>query len=214
MYRLFADTTNWDHVATKNWQVEGGPTAGLGLVYGVEAKILIFTHGDLNKKKGFLLLSQSIGAKWEAKTPNGLLEMILTKGGMLKKGADGIGYNPTNFSPPANVDVDKAFSVDVLNGAVGCAYSGGSSIGIIENGFSIATFYSARGKGRHLFRMDEVTLQGTIGIGVNASSFSESILLDLNKQSMATEKATGLQDFNRSQTGTRSPYWRGPGGGI
>lgn len=218
MIELFAETSSWSNVATRNWSIAGGESVGLGVVLGGEAKILVFTHNDLGKKKAFLMLSGSFGGRAEAVFPaepvlgvikGGILDTLLSWAGHAKRASDGTGVDPLNYSPPIKVNVTRPFSVSELNYAVAGSWSAGTSAGVVDAGLALFSFHSTP-DGRQLFSMEEATLRGIIGVGINASSVQGSVLIDLG----TPKKATGLKDFNSRQTGTRSPYWRGPGGGI
>jgi hypothetical protein len=206
MIELFTETSSWSNVATRNWSIAGGESVGLGVVLGGEAKILVFTHNDLGKKKGFLMLSGSFGGRAEAVFPaepvlgvikGGKLEKLLELAGHAKRFSDGTGVDPFNYSPPIKVNVTRPFSVSELRHAVAGSWSSGTSAGVVDAGLALFSFHSTP-DGRQLFSMEEATLRGIIGVGINASSIQGSVLIDLQRP----PNARYFQD-----TGSKKGQW-------
>ena len=221
MMELFKDTSSWENVATENWAVAGGESIGLGAVLGGEAKVMQFTHGDLKTSKALLMVSGSVGAKFEAEIPvggvmglvkGGLVDTILNWGGHVKKVTDGSGVNPLNFSPPANVYVKTPFSLKDLEFANAVTVGAGTTGGVVEAGLTIFTFHHR--DGRQLFTMEDLSLQGAIGAGINMGSFQASRLINLRPTALPASQRAANRQFQENLPYKYSPYNRGPGGGI
>lgn len=219
MQELFIDTSNWDNVATSKWSVSGGESIGLGAIIGGEAKIMVFTHNELNRSKGFLMVSASIGAKLEAKVPKtgvmglasgGFVDKVLNYGGHAKQVSDGAGVNPLNFSPPAEVNVKTPFSIKDLEFANGVSVSVGATGGIVDTGVAGFSFYHRNG--RHLFTMSEVTVQAAIGAGINMGTLQGSRLINLAPSQLSAAEQAAIQQQKKSIPWEHSPSRRPAGG--
>lgn len=204
MNELFADVSNWENVATKNWKVAGGQSLGLGAILGAEAKIMSFTHGDLNSKKAFVMTSVSAGFKLEAEFGIGWVDKLLSWGGYAQKVSDTSGVSPLNFSPPQNIRAKRPFSIKDLRNAKGVSGSVGATGGVVDTGVELFTFHRFSDDVQ-LFTMDDATVRMTLGAGINMGSLRGSILVDL--QHPPNEKY--FQD-----TGSKKGQWYHSGGKI
>lgn len=210
MMELFADTSSWDTVATKNWAVAGGESLGLGAVFGAEFKILQFTHQDLGKTKGLLMVSASVGAKLEASVDAGWLKTLLEWGGHAKKVSDGSNANPFNYSPPAKVRVDRAFCLKDLEFANAVSGSVGATGGVVDAGVAMFAFFARNGQ--KLFSMDDVTVQGCLGAGINMGSLQGSRLINLRPTALSPAQQAANRQFQKNIPYKYSPSRRPAGG--
>lgn len=144
MNELFANVSTWENVATENWKVSGGQSLGLGAVLGAEAKIMSFTHGDLNTKKAFVMTSISGGIKLEAEFGVGWVDTLLSWGGHAQKVSDASGVSPLNYSPPQNLWAKRPFSIQDLRNAKGISGSVGATGGVVETGVEMFSFHRSK----------------------------------------------------------------------
>jgi hypothetical protein len=175
---LFSDTSGWRKVATKNWAVAGGRSmaSNFKVIFGGEAKILVFTQLDLKKSAGLLLTSASIGSQLGLHLETERITRALGIGSKVKDAQSATGLNPLDFSPDAKVHVNRPFCFADLHGAM----SGGGSVGAtfgVEAGVSMTSFHGDGG--RQLFSMDEVTVQATLCAEVNLITYTAGLLTDL-----------------------------------
>lgn len=212
MWGLFTDTSSWETNATKDWAISGDESVSLGVVFGGEAKVLTFTHQGLGQSKSMLMVSGSVGARLEASVDVGSLGKFLDWGGKATDAVSATNTNPTNVSPPIKVRVDEPFCLKDLEFANGVSGSVGTTAGVIETGVAMFTFYAK--DGRHLFSMDDVTVQGALGAGINMGAIQGSRLINLRPTALPAAEQAANREFQRNLPWKYSPHNRGPGGGI